>query len=679
MRNVSLGFVLCFVLGGCTTNNNTYIVGDDGGGTGGPGADAGGPICTPGAKDCVDDTLARVCAPDGLSWVGKQCASGETCMAGDCKFDVTNASCTPGDGACVSASMAVVCNDSGIGYKQVTCPTGTNCGGAGLCFGTCVVGESRCDNAGTISTCTDGNTFTPAACPSGQLCVGLQSMPYGIAKCVSSNDCQPDPTGNGCDTVCGNKLNPSADQTKFTSTCVATSDGFKWQVSGCLAPQTCSPTAGQCGSLLTVATQAGCASECNPGDKICGADQAGVLTCDATTGKFGAEVPCDLATGQVCFLSGNTAICGDPICSTGAKGICVVDTDGVSKLRECTNGRLATTLTACATGLCQPDLTVPAPPTGTAGACIADCQSGDMRCNGTGPAGPNAIQTCGANGVWNAATTACGPAANMAVCFNYTGTNGRPAAMCGACQPGTDRCVNGGGTEVPTGPNIELCGATGQWGASVACTVGVCNEFAAPPLAACMADCIPNQKLCIGMPKMQQMMSGLVIDGTDMMATCPMNGMMPTSGTTCTGLTSCRKDQAGNALGCVTCVGGTNENGITDTRCSNMAGTGPGNAAVQVCNSSNMWATPTQCAAPNMCQDPSPQLARVSPYCHECFGLGQACTDSLLQGFGYSCASFVGFGGPVTCAGFNAGDPSVTDCCTASCVADVAAPATCGQ
>jgi hypothetical protein len=43
-----------------------------------------GTACTPRAKDCVGDSVARLCPADGSGWVAIPCAPAQKCMNGDC-------------------------------------------------------------------------------------------------------------------------------------------------------------------------------------------------------------------------------------------------------------------------------------------------------------------------------------------------------------------------------------------------------------------------------------------------------------------------------------------------------------------------------------------------------------------------------------------------------------------
>ncbi len=661
----ALVLVAALAITGCTTNNTT-IVNDDLGGQAGP--DGSGLACTPNAKECVNDTLARVCPADGSGWLAVQCQNGDTCLKGDCALDPTTATCSPGDGACIGNTTALRCNANGVGFAMATCPANTQCFGTGQCFGTCVVGESRCDNSGSLSTCTDGVSFTAAGCPTGQQCVTVQTTPSGIALCVPATDCQPDP--NGCDTVCGNKLNSAADQTKFTSTCVATASGFHWQAASCLAPATCFPTAGVCGTFGDL-IQASCAQQCIVGDVRCGVDGVSTETCGAD-GTFGPDVAC--TPGLLCFTptGATSAVCGDAVCSVGAKGACAIDpADGKTKLRACgANGRVSDAFTVCA-ALC-----VPLPPGNplnglVPGSCGVECQPGDQRCVPF-PGGPpnTAFQTC-QSGVWSATTTACN-AATTDQCFDFV-VGISPRAVCGACAPGSTQC--GSGT---TG--LQTCGTNGQFGAAVACAVGSCVASG----IACVADCVPGRKVCVGAKAAGGAGAAPVSFGTVASVTCTAAGTIPTTPTCPNGAgccaavagvpTSCRSDQAGNALGCVPCAGGLNEFGVADTRC-NTGG------MIETCKAdSSAWQNPIACTMPYTCQLPQAP-AVTGAYCHFCQGAGggsgpPACSDSFLSGFGLSCAAF-GEGAPIDCLDSTGTD--VADCCSNDCFADTGAPAFCGQ
>jgi hypothetical protein len=664
MRFITIGLLAAAAVG-CGNNNTYYIAQDLGvhlGGDGGEGA------CPPNTKQCVSPTLARVCPADGSGWLGVQCGANEVCMAGDCKFDATNALCTSADDTCVGNTTAAHCNANGMGFTMTTCPANTVCVGNGMCAGSCVVGESKCDDrTGALVTCTDGNTFTAAPCPANQACVTVQPAPNGQAVCLGGV-CMPD--ANGCDTFCGNKLDSSADQTKFISQCMPTPTGFNWLVTACQAPATCDPMAGSfCRGPS--GSNAACATVCTPNSVRCTPDFSGTQLCDPATANWGAITTCDLGSGQVCLFpnGGSNAVCGDAFCATGAQGTCVVDS-GTTKFRACgSNGKLGDPA-PCATGVCvnDPNVMPPQPsPAPQPGFCQVECVSGDQHCIST----MGSWQACGSNGVWSTMSTPCSPTSLS--CFNFISATGRPAIVCGVCQPGAHRCVNGAGNPdggAPTLPQIETCGTNGQWGTAVPCTVGQCQDNGANDFA-CIAECLPNvTKRCVGASVVLQFAP---IEATQHVVTCNANGFFPTgTGTLCGTNQFCRRDSSGNSLGCVLCVSGPNEAGLTDTRCSNLAGTDITPAvAVQTCGG-GVWTTPpAACTTPYICHDPT-GTAVPALTCLPCSfdPTGGPCTDGRLPG---GCVA-AGEGAPISCA-------DQFDCCSNDCGIDptlAPAPATCG-
>ena len=661
MRNVLVGCLLA--LCGCTTTGPTYL-------TNVAVVDGGASGCTPMALECVSATLARVCPADGSGWIGVPCAAGQTCSSGTCVPDLTMASCTPGSGSCVGLTGAMRCNASGVGFTAVTCPAGTQCTGKGDCAGACVVGETACDPAtGALITCADGNTITAAACPQGQTCASVD----GKAQCLGG-DCQP--PANGCSVVCGNKLDPKADQTRFTSQCVATPAGFKWQVTQCLSPQTCSPTAG--GACSSTASNAACASQCLPGQTRCSPDGASIQTCGAS-GSWVAGATCNAAANQACVIdAGGQAVCGDGICAEGAAGVCVL-AGGATLFRACgSDGKLGAPA-PCALGVCEPDAMHALVAGLSPGVCVAQCRPGEQQCVGN-----NAYQTCGANGTWKSAVTQC-PSADGAPssCFAFTQPSGALATVCGACRPGSHRCANsGGGLDGGAGMlnELETCDSTGRWGAATPCTVGVCAPSGANDVA-CVAQCIPGSTLCVGQ---SASVPGTPYQGSEASVACTAQGMIPAftggscasdpNGPGCCGAgTLCRQDSAGNALGCLACVGTSNEAGLVDTRCVDGNGVAPGTASIETCSASNSWGAPTMCASPEECRPATGNQASPT-VCGSCYGR-PSCTDSALfttSSGAFNC-EWLGLGPPRSCGG-------QPDCCASACsVGPAPAPAVCSS
>ncbi len=669
----ALAGILVNACTGTTTNNYPN---DSGGGGTVVLPDGAVVSCAPGAKECVNPSLARVCPADGSGWLSQECKVGEKCDQGGCVAD-PNATCAPGSGACLTATTGLRCRDNLMGFAAVTCPTGTTCQGDGLCAGSCIVGSSACMADGTLATCVNGNTFTPSSCAANERCVDVSTSPYPVSACKPA-ECTPDALG--CDFVCGNKADATADQTKFTSTCVSTPTGYKWAAVGCAAGLTCNPSARACGRGTT---QAACASDCTPGQSRCSPDALSTQIC-GPDGKWGATTACNAnpaAAAVICQrnpTNSSAVLCGDPFCATGAIGTC--DATG---LRRCgSDGKLAATGTACASGSCT---AVGLPVGGLApGACVAECQAGDERCTASGA---TSYQTC-SNGRW-ATPVACPSADGGAAadtCFDYLTSTQRPAKLCGGvCAPNSTRCASADGG--PSTDAIETCSAMGQWAAlPTVCTVGVCTTGVVGSGAVCVAQCVPNAVVCVGAGKD---VTGTPFSGTDTFGTCTAQGTLPTSGTTlCTGTAVCRRNgagaiaPAGNA--CIECVGsnvaGGNERGTVDTRCSDPTGTTAGTADVQTCSAGNTWTGGTlDCvASATTCKAASTSGPAFDTCNRERFGHERTESYYRAGGQGHSrqgsssCTlARRGNMGPPTACG------ATPDCCSSQCRRAIYTPATC--
>jgi hypothetical protein len=675
--------VLAAVAGGCSDNSSNNNKGPD------MGAQVIfvlpdlGLGCTKGAKDCIDSTTARVC-PDGSGWVGVRCLPGEMCQAGDCVVDPN--ACFPGDAVCMG-NMALKCNNSGK-YDVTNCPTGTKCI-QGVCAGACVVGATRCGSDRTqIQTC-DGQLFSSKACPANTLCVDLAGGDFDPEAACLANDCTPDPS-ELCGTVCGNKSTDASNTDPgFTSRCVETPLGFKWQATKCDAPTTCDPTGGGACNLKPTKYTAACTSQCKPNATRCSPDSNGFQTC-GTDGKWGATTACDATLGRTCIQKPgdpSSVQCGDTVCDSDAKGTCVFDTfDGglpvdagiaaVAKLRPCVDGVLAPVSAAmpCAMGVCQASSSPQDQSRGAGfvpGQCVVQCQTGDQQC--VNESNPDAWQGCN-NGVWSSTVTSCfNTDAGGGICVNTLSAMGRPAVLCADCQPGKHRCAdtNGVATTADGAPKIQTCDANGHWKTADACQIGACVGSSGD--ATCVADCIPNSTVCDPNSYFTFNMTLGGISASTGQGTCTAAGLLPNSFTACpvgtfANRTLCRRDSSGNGLGCVQCVSSKNELGLVDSRCSTAAGSAAaaafGNEAVQTCVN-GAWSTPVTCGSTLRCVEPTSDSdlpVRSGAYCHDCSGQGVACTQATV-----GCSSSET---PVSCAGLKAGDPTVNDCCSGSCYAD---------
>ncbi|MEO6418824.1 MAG: hypothetical protein ABIP39_05425 [Polyangiaceae bacterium] len=673
----AVGFVAATVVAvtmtvnGCTGDTVTNI--DNRSDSGGPvattDAATGNGSCTAGAKECINPDLARVCPVDGR-WLSYPCADGTKCVSGECKVD-PNALCTAGSGTCFNATTALRCRANLKGYEQVTCPTGTTCGGEGLCVGSCIVGSSLCLPGGGVGTCADGKTYTATACSGTDLCVTTSSAALPTAECKPA-DCSPLPAG--CGAVCGNKVNAAADQTLAYSVCIETPAGFKWTSVTCAAPTSCAPGSSACSGG---GSEASCKSECVPGTSRCSTDKLGTQTCGAD-GKWAAAItacnPAAGATGYVCMTEPDDTskvVCGDPICAAGANGTC-----SGANIRRCGNdGRLAAAGTACASGICVAGGAIVGGIQG--GSCQVECTPGDESC-----LGGVQFHTCAANGRWGAAQ-ACAASDGGLTCVDYATSLGRPAKLCNAeCSPGSTRCATSdGGT---TNDQIETCSATGTWGVPSACAVGLCTVGSVSSAgAACVAQCVPNQVVCTGG---SAAVAGTEKSGTDSFGTCSATGILPTSSTTCTGGTTCRKGVNGLAIAvggnaCLECVGsavtGGNEKGQIDQRCSDGGDAG-GNAAVQLCAADNTWT-----GATSSCTTVGKTCTLTAPTI--CGHSGGSRHALMAQSHFASVTSNDFQSGPESCESTtkdrgNMGPPkqcgSTPDCCSSACIIGPA-PAAC--
>jgi hypothetical protein len=635
---------MIFVVAACGSNGSV-----DAPISAGPDAGEGGTLgCTANTKECVSPTLARVCPADGAGWLAVSCPAGEVCANGSCAPDTNvKVACTPGAGSCTSTTSGVRCRADGQGYDAITCPAATTCTGSAQCAGACVVGESYCVAPGVLATCADGNTLAQTACGGADLCVPTGSAPVRTAACKPAQ-CRPD--ANGCDFVCGDRVNAAADQTKSMSYCQATPAGYKWSVVACTSPQSCDPTGGRCNGNQD--SMAACRSACTPGDQRCTADASGYQTCDAS-GQWSATTTACTATATAQQLvcqpkpqSPGQVVCGDLLCARGYDGVC----DATGKIRLCdATGRVSAAATACGSGTCR---SAGQPIAGLApGKCQTDCVAGETEC--TAP-GANSYRTC-IGGVWSATTTTCGAATS---CFAYADPVGLRKTVCGDCAPGTHQCQ---------GAAIQTCSATGTWSASATCAVGLCKPASNGLDAGCVAQCVPGASVCAGGAKA---VPGIdYARATDSEGTCTANGLLPAAPTACAAGTACRNSATGVAIGCVTCVGtnvvGGNEFGFTDSRCTDATGAFPGNppdSATQVCGAANTWpVTATGCPGGQQCSQTQPGF-RCRGNCPDPFDYGGTCTASGLAsanpGFAVTCATL---GQTTVSCG------TTPDCCSGEC------------
>jgi hypothetical protein len=609
--------------------------------------------CTPGKKDCATDGIARVCAKDGSEWEHSACAPGYKCDLGDCKFDGA-AACTPGTGTCANGTP-YRCRD-GTGYDSTPCPSGTTCAGAGLCQGAvCTVGTARCMSGGTfVESCPDGSGLVQTPCAKGELCVDATAVSVagfvstcrpaactpGQTACGNPSDASVDPTkafstcvatasgfawqktscgtyatcsstAPGCTTQCRPGETTCSADGKYVVTCGPDGKYALTALTACTTGKQCVTTTSGKAACGDAACAAGVAGACTADGKVLACDAAGSLATSATactngtcsagkcavqcqSGQTACKTMPDGTSGIVMCSNGvwgttpstvcataidatkacvqvnvGTAKCGDALCKS-ATGSC----NAAGKFRPCVDGALVDDAAAvdCAAGqICLGN------------ACVSSaCQTGESMC-----VAGSEYRSC-TGGKWSATVTAC-PAAGVGVqaCLTTTSTSGARTAVCGAeCMPGARTCVPPTGAGPST--SLRVCGTDAKWSAPQGCVIGSCVGTGTNA-DYCASQCVPGDTVCGGSTVA---VPGVGVVGTTSTTICSASGTLPTTYTTCAAGTYCRKDDAGRPLGCVECVGGRNESGYTDTRCTPAAPT-----SFQTCSATNTWtgAASTSC------------------------------------------------------------------------------------
>lgn len=642
-----MGLVLILLAAtGCPANDNNA-------------PDDGGFGCPAETKECVDSQLARVCPADGSGWINKACSVGSSCLAGEC---VANAPvCEPGEGVCTNATTGMVCKSDGGGYEAVTCPVGTTCTGPGLCQGACVVGSTYCADLQTVASCTDGKVYQSTTCAATERCVRTSQGALEKAECKPA-ECVPD--AQGCDQVCGNRTAGPMDQDPaWVSFCAETPLGYKWTAQKCATGRSCSPSGQVCGPG-DARQEAACVGACSPGETRCNPDLSAIETCGVDGNWSSTLTMCASSTYCAITPTGpRRAVCAEPLCvlawSSGLQlGSCSSD----DKIRYCNDEGKLGVEASCPTGRCQASTGMPVIGATAIGVCTVECLVGDSLCLDGG------LRRLCVNGLWGAPEQCTAPGTGNAIstCTQLSSPlTGRPRAFCGDadCAPGASQCM--ASVDRPT--LIQYCTAEGQWGIPVEC-VGYC-ESSFPALAQCVAECIPGNKVCTGDPVSLEPDSP--IKARSHLAMCPSNGRLPADTTweKCGDGTTCRTSAAGQSLGCVVCVGSSNELGLVDTRCSD-------DDALQTCAADNTWAPEVACGGTKLCVPPSNgSLSQALLTCKACNDDGWPdsvpCTDAARR-------AILGVGCPVTvsCPKSASDTTPVVDCCASACTSNPQAAAT---
>jgi hypothetical protein len=190
----------------------------------------------------------------------------------------------------------------------------------------------------------------------------------------------------------------------------------------------------------------------------------------------------------------------------------------------------------------------------------------------------------------------------------------------------------------------------------------------------CVAECVPNSTVCMGITS-----TGVgEYPGTNAYGTCGADGKIPAASTACPGVTVCRKNYQGIAVGCMECLGpnhGGNANGQADSRCTDNAGAVPGTTAYESCQANDTWP-----AAPTVCPVASPTCTVNAIQCNTCtlydttlgYYVSGPCTETRARAISnnvYGCSA-EGRGTPTLCGGSS-------DCCSVYCYGSGPSVATC--
>ena len=305
-------------------------------------------VCDPATGQCRRDNVAGFCSD------GRVCATGQSCVSGNCvggepvvcpQPQCGSNRCQEEDGGCRLSESGNACPAGGPCYFyqciNFTCRVVNTTGGActipGYCgIAQCILGDCR---AAVTFNCDDGNSCTEDVCPQGgcthpakpdgtpcqDLCRSCQS---GVCSdtpvsCDDANPC----TADSCDPAVGCIHAPL--------TC---DDGNSCTADLCTAPEGCQhqPLPGQvCDDGIT----------CTEQDR-CVAGQGGVMACAGTVPGCDDGNPCTTDTGVV---EGGLCSCrhdalNDPCCPGGTP-------------LSCDDGNVCTA-DACdsTTGACRHDL-----------------------------------------------------------------------------------------------------------------------------------------------------------------------------------------------------------------------------------------------------------------------------------------------------------------------------------
>jgi hypothetical protein len=516
-------------------------------------------VCDGGSALCPADVLANVvCRPAGGD---AACDPAELCSNGTCPGNVlasagTSCSddnaCTSGDvcngnGGCVGGSP-VVCQAPN-GCQVAGCHPSTGCYTTNAANGTscsdgnaCTVGDS-CQNgvcqAGSPVSCTSSDPCAVPSCnpvtgqcmfspaPAGILCRSATGACDVAEVCNgTSTSCPPDgfrpsgyecrASGGPCDVaeVCsGTSASCSGDGKRASGTVCGTGNG-----ASCIQDYVCDGATNGC----TQARPSPAGTVCRGASDVCDVAEVcnGTVASCPADGVLAAGTPCRAAARQcdaaeVC--TGGSKAC--PADGNVGNGTACNDGNGCTSGDQCVNGvcqsgsPVTCAAVACQVGTCNPatgSCSYSWLANGTSctrsgglpglcqnGVCQGECSPGQTRDVGACGNCGRLIQTCTAQGQWDAGSCqgqgVCSPGSTRTGASCQCGGNATDtcssscqwqAGSCpgGACCPGQTRDVGACGN---CGRLIQTCGSNYQWDGGVCQGQGVCAPGSTRQGASC--------------------------------------------------------------------------------------------------------------------------------------------------------------------------------------------------
>lgn len=349
-------------------------------------------VCSPNARECIDNGRVRVCDARGTAWREEACGASQTCDGGQCRPWI----CQPNVTVCGSLTERRTCNENGLGFTTAACGAQESCDDGQCRARTCTAGATRCSATGLREVCSaDGLGYRPMPCTNSQTCregtcLDRVCVP-GQATCSVSGArqvCNADGLGfttTPCESMqsCLSGVCRAWACTPGASACadsrslrVCAADGLSSSIRSCGAMQTCS--SGMCSGWVCVPSEATCPDAHTR--RVCNSDGLGY-------------------TSQACSArqSCSRGACEAWLCTPTERSC-----EGTTGVRTCAADGLSSSVTPCA-----------ARQSCTNGACTTwACTPGDTRCSGT-----NAVETCRVDGLGYTRSTCTPPAhATSATC-----------------------------------------------------------------------------------------------------------------------------------------------------------------------------------------------------------------------------------------------------------------------